>query len=295
MLKALYGSPEKMLKIGNVKVECYVLENQKRVLSGRGMQKAIGFGEQKTTSGNKLRRFIEQESIQAYVPTKLREAIQNPVEFIRPGRGGMPAHAFEGELLIDLCDTIIQAYNSGSLLPKDESFLRQAQIITTAFAKQGITDAIDEITGYQYFREKDAIQKNLNRLLAPYANKWIKRYPDDFWVKLLAVYGYPNYKKRPSFIGHLINDIIYDRLAPEITRKLQELNPRTDKGYRKHKHHQYLTQEDGVPELHDHIVKVMALMDASMSYEQFIRLLNKALPKYGDTRCLPFDDSDDDK
>ena len=42
--KAICGSPEKMLKIGEVEIECYVLEDGTRVLSGRGMQQAIGLG-----------------------------------------------------------------------------------------------------------------------------------------------------------------------------------------------------------------------------------------------------------
>ncbi|MDO8995399.1 MAG: hypothetical protein Q7U77_02110, partial [Sediminibacterium sp.] len=36
--RAIFGSPEKLLKIGDAYVECYVLEDGTRVLSGRGMQ-----------------------------------------------------------------------------------------------------------------------------------------------------------------------------------------------------------------------------------------------------------------
>ncbi|MBV8053749.1 MAG: hypothetical protein JO071_00745, partial [Deltaproteobacteria bacterium] len=58
--KALWGSPDKLLRIGDVDVECYVLEDGRRVLSGRGMQAAIGFGGKAITHGSKLRAFLEQ-------------------------------------------------------------------------------------------------------------------------------------------------------------------------------------------------------------------------------------------
>ncbi len=41
VLKALWGSPDKPLKIGSLEIPAYVLENGTRVLSGRGMQTAL--------------------------------------------------------------------------------------------------------------------------------------------------------------------------------------------------------------------------------------------------------------
>ena len=42
VMKAEFGSADNLLKIGEVSVECYVLEDGTRVLSGRGMQESIG-------------------------------------------------------------------------------------------------------------------------------------------------------------------------------------------------------------------------------------------------------------
>ena len=73
--KALWGSPDKMLKIGDVDVECYVLEGGTRVLSGRGMQAAIGFGGEASAHGSKLRSFLEHEKINQFVVNDLAMAI----------------------------------------------------------------------------------------------------------------------------------------------------------------------------------------------------------------------------
>lgn len=288
--KALWGAPEKMLKIGNTLVECYVLEGGVRVLSGRGMQEAIGLGGTANTHGTKLRSFLGSDSLKGFVNNELTMAIETPTRFTRPGRGGVPAIAFEATLLIDLCEAIIRSYNSGELRKNYFHLVFQAQAITLSFAKAGIISAIDEVTGYQEVREKDEIQKIVDKYLIDYAKKWAKVFPDQFWEKLLRVKGYESYigLPRPSFVGHWVNDIIYSRLAPGIRTKLKELNPRTEKGNRKYKNHQFLTDDQGAPELRELLTKAMALMDASTTSEEFDRLLARALPKFGDTIEMPF-------
>ncbi len=42
--KAEYGSPDKPLKLGDFEIPCYVLDNEKRVLSQRELIKALGMG-----------------------------------------------------------------------------------------------------------------------------------------------------------------------------------------------------------------------------------------------------------
>src|SRR5262249_46604145 len=134
----------------------------------------IGLGGKAVTHGSKLRAFLSHKEIKPFVPKELAMAMKEPVRFIRPGRGGKAAIAFEATLLIDLCDTIIEAYNEGAL-PKSSYFLvRQAQIITSSFAKAGIIAAVDEVTGYQAVRERDAIQKILDKYLHDYARRWSK-------------------------------------------------------------------------------------------------------------------------
>jgi hypothetical protein len=292
--KAIFGSPEKLLKIGNVEVECYVLEDGTRVLSGRGMQQAIGLGGEAKTHGSKLRQFLSLESIKPFVNKELAMALDNPMRFMRPGRGGIPAIANEATLLIDVCEAIIRAKDAGKGFRK--SWLPvayQAQIITLSFAKAGIIAAVDEVTGYQEVRERDAIQKIIDKYLTDYARKWSKVFPDSFWEKLLRVKGYESYigLKRPSFVGHWVNDVVYDRIAPGIRQKLKELNPRTESGNRRYKNTQFMTLDHGIPELREHLSKTQVLMDAASSPKEFDRLLNRSLPKFGDTLEIPFRDN----
>lgn len=293
--RAIYGSPEKLLKIGDAAVECYVLEGGTRVLSGRGMQAAIGLGGEAKTHGSKLRKFLDLDAIKEYVNNDLAMAMLNPQRFVRPGRGGKPAIAFEATLLIDLCEAIIKANEvSGSKSLKPLAM--QAQIITLSFAKAGIIAAIDEITGYQEVREKDAIQKIVDKYLTDYAQKWAKVFPDEFWEKLLRAKGYESYIGLPrrSFVGHWVNDVIYARLAPGVLAKLRELNPRVEGKGRKWKHTQFMTDDHGAPELRQHLTKVMTIMDvAAATGQNFDEVLKAVLPKDGENYILPLVNEND--
>ena len=77
------------------------------------------------------------------------------------------------------------------------------------------------------------------------------------------------------------NDVVYERLAPGVLEELRRLNPPTDKGHRKHRHHQWLTNDVGHPALRDHLMGVIALMKATPDgqWVQFRRTLTKVYPK----------------
>lgn len=288
--RAAFGSPDKLLKIATALVECYVLEDGTRVLSGRGMQEAIGLGGAAKTHGTKLRLFLANDAIKPHVSKELAMAIENPMRFIRPGRGGVPAIAFEATLLIDLCESIINAYTAGDLRKNYFNLVLQSQAITLSFAKAGIISAIDEVTGYQLVREHNEIQKIVDKYLTDYAQKWSRIFPNEFWDKLLIAKGFENYIGLPrrSFVGHWVNDVVYSRLAPGVLEKLKALNPSTPGKGKKYKHTQFLKSDHGVPELKDHLIKTMTLMDAANATGQnFDVLLQATLPKYGTTMLLP--------
>ena len=50
------------------------------------------------------------------------------------------------------------------------------------------------------------------------------------------------------------------------------------------------SEDHGLPELKPHLTKVMAYMDAAANDTQFMRMMNRGLPKFGDTYEMPLDD-----
>jgi hypothetical protein len=49
--KALYGAPDRPLKIGTVEIPCYVLEDEKRVLVHRAIVKSLGMSRSGSSKG----------------------------------------------------------------------------------------------------------------------------------------------------------------------------------------------------------------------------------------------------
>ena len=64
------------------------------------MQEALGLGQ---AHGSLLKDFINQKSIIPFISNDLAMELNNPIRFIRPGRGGVLASGFEAHLLPDLC------------------------------------------------------------------------------------------------------------------------------------------------------------------------------------------------
>lgn len=275
-----------VLKIGDVELNCYVTNDGERYISGRSITGAIGM----KGRGQGMARITASSTLKPFINNTLATAISNPVE-IR-NKGHIPTHGYRAEILADICDSILEARKANALkTEQEERYGQYAEVLVRGFARVGITALVDEATGYQYVRDKQALHKILDKFLHDEKRKWSKTFPDEFWHKLIKIKGYPNYiaLKRPSFVGHWVNDIIYDRLAPGIREKLNKLNPRKPSGRRGGTHTQHLTEDYGIPELKSHIDKTMVLMDASSSKAEFEKLLNKSLPKYGKTIDLDLD------
>jgi hypothetical protein len=287
--KAKWGTPDKKLRIGNRELECYVLEDGRRVLSGRGMQEALGLGQ---SHGGLLKEFLSQENIKAFIDTELSKELSNPFPFIRPGRGGKPALAFEATILPKLCDAILEARKTNSRLSKRQlEVADQCEMITRSLAKVGIIALVDEVTGYQEIRDREALQKILEKYLTDEWAKWTRTFPDDYYKELfrLKTIAYPggNGKNKPSYVGHWTNDIVYSRLAPGVLEELKVKNPRLSTGNRARKHHQYLTRDYGHPALKEHLSNVIFLMRACLSFDEFKEKLDRSAPKVNDTYRLP--------
>lgn len=98
---------------------------------------------------------------------------------------------------------------------------------------------------------------------------------------------------RPSIFGTYTRDIVYARLAPGVLKELERLNPKSENGHRKAKHHQWMTDDTGHPALNNHLQGILAIMRASSSWQGFNCLLKKAFPRVGDQlELLDLDDSD---
>lgn len=289
---------EGTLNLSGLEIPCYVLEDGTRVLSGRGMQgalKMVDEQEGKQTAGTRLARYLNQKSL---IPFIYKEKDQDHFKPIACQKGDTKISGYEATILADICDAFLEARKYIELSPRQTIIAEQCEILIRAFAKVGIIALVDEATGYQDIRGKDreALQKILDKFLLKDHAKWAKRFPDEFYYQIFRLKGWTVSEaltKRPGVVGTYTNNIVYERLAPGILKELRRKNPVVpEKKRREYKHQQFLTEDIGHPGLQNHLWGAIALMRATSSWENFMRLLDKAYTKYGDTIPLNFPDED---
>lgn len=278
-----------VLDIGEFPINCYVLQDGRRVLSGRTVTKAMGL----TGRATGMERLLSK-SLLPYLSNKAIAAIKNPIVF--KTKVGFRPLGYEAWLLPELCYAVIEADKNRTLTVQQSHMVIIAMSLAKAFSTVGIVALVDEATGYQEVRDRNALQEILRRYISADLLEWAKRFPDEFYKELFRLRGWSWNSlttKRPGVVGKLTADIVYQRIAPGVLAMLRSKTPRNAKGHAKNKYHQFLTNEVGVPELDKHLHAILAFMRVSSSWPQFYRMLEKSFPKYSDTLPLPLDEADE--
>jgi hypothetical protein len=293
------ASHEGNLTIGNATIKAAVLPNGKRLLSqgtflraiGRSRTPKGGTGALSTVDG--LPFFLQAEQLKPFISEELREST-TPVFF--RDLTGKRAVGYDALLLPKVCEVYLRLRDSyqaeGREIPYQYAHIVQAcDALIRGLAHVGILALVDEATGYQEVRDKRALEAILDQFLRKELAAWAKRFPDEFYRQIFRLRGWVwrgMKVNRPQIVAHYTNDIVWARIAPGILKELEARNPKNEKGNRKGRHHQLLTEDVGHPALAQHLYAVMGLMRASRDWETFMALLDTAFPKFGDNYRLPF-------
>ena len=298
MPRAEYGSEDKPLKIGDVELTCFVLEDGRRVLHQRGLVRALGMarGGSSRGGGDRLAHFVAQNTLKPYVDSKLKEVTGDPIKFITPR--GQVAYGYEATVLADICEAVLAARKAGDLQRQQDHIAAQCEILVRGFARVGIVALVDEATGYQDFRQRDALSKILEAFIAKELQPYIQTFDPIFYKELfrLRELEFPTDSvRRPQYFGILTNDIVYKRIAPGVLEELKKVAVRGESGRLKHKYFQRLTSNIGYPKLREHLGAVVAIMQLSNNWETFMLNLDRLRPRYDKPKLLPFPDYDQEQ
>lgn len=292
--RVTHGSAEHPLKLGDLEIPCYVLNDGRRVLSLGGMVKALGMsiGSAGGGEGDRLYSFATGKAISPFISNELLSRMSNPIRFQAP-TGGTAASGYEATILPDLCDAVLEARKAGALRHQQVHIAQKCEVLVRGLARVGIIALVDEATGYQRDRAKDALAKILEAFVAKELQPWVKTFPADYYEQLFRIYGcaFPPDGKphwRPQFFGNITNEVVYNRLAPDL---LPELKKAASKAERKAKLHQWLTNDIGHPKLREHLASIVTIMKLSRSPDEFRSLVDRIHPRFGDTLQLDFNES----
>lgn len=289
---ATHGKDDHPLKIGEIEIPCYVLEDGRRVLAQRGMVTALGMsrGGSSKGGGDRLANFIGGKAIEPFINNELKCVINSPIQFVTPA--GMIANAYDAQILADICEAVLKSREEKMLQSQQFHIAHQCEVLMRGFARVGIIALVDEATGYQKDRARDALAKILESFVAKELQPWIKTFDHEFYENMFRLRGLPypperaNYK--PSYFGHLTNDIVYKRLAPGVLSALKEEAKKEEKKTHLHRH---LTAGYGRQELLKHLGGLVWLMQDCDNWNDFIIRLDNRCPRYGDTASIDFDES----
>lgn len=276
-LRVIAGAPDKPLVIGDIEIQCYVLEGEQRVLSQRGLIGGIGASRGSVRNGGvKLAISGIPQSVIPYMDKELTAAINSPVEF-QPPTGGRTAYGYPATILVGICEAVLKARDAGEIR-RERSLVQRCDMLLRGLATVGIIALVDEATGYQRVRVEKALATILEKFIAKELQPWTRRFPYEFYEQIIRLRGWKD-GLMPRVLGHYTNDIVYARLAPGVLAELRRKNPVLPKtGRRRHKHHQWFTDDIGHPKLQGHLHGVTAIMRGSSSWREFRSLLDRAYP-----------------
>lgn len=290
-------SREGTLRIGGAEIECYVLDDETRVLARAGFVRAIGRtgkvkGGRKFDDEFQTPVFLSADNLKSFFPSDL-DKNSKPIFFTY---GGAEMIGYRAELLPDVCDIFADADRSGVLRVNQRHIADACRLLSRGLTRVGIIGLVDEATGYQRERAANALAQILEKFIAKELQAWVLTFPEDYYSQIcrLRDLEYPRYTvKRPQYFGHLTNDIVYRRLAPGVLEELKRATPKAPSGRPRQQLHRRLTPDLGHPKLREHMASIVTIMKLSNDYADFKSKLDRLHPKYGETLLMEFDESDD--
>lgn len=286
LLKATYSG---ILNIGDIKIPCAVLEDGSRVLSEFGITTAL-----KSRSGASKRHkkksiesgraplpvFVASENLIPFISDELHAGLIEPVKYKVNGR---IKSGFSAVLLPEICDVWLKARDAEVLNPLQEGRCKQAEILVRGLAHIGIIALVDEATGYQQVRERNELNEILKAYISEELMQWTKRFPDEFYKQMFRLWEWPypptehnGAPRGPRYAGKLTKQLIYNELPPGIIDDIEKKNPPNEKGQRRYRHHQWLTDNIGNPHLEKQVSVVTTLMKISPNRRVFMKHFEKA-------------------
>jgi hypothetical protein len=278
--RAICSSENTPLVIADRSLDAYVLEDGTRVLSQAGFLRALGRHKRATYQKSDVPPMLRGAGMEQFLTPELIQQSQ-PIIFCTPQ--GLRAYGYRAELLPKVCEIYLKARDAGALSPNQKKYALQADVLIRGLATVGIIALVDEATGYQEFRAKNALAQILEKFIAKELQPWVKTFPDDYYKQIFRLRGliYPNDTiRRPQYFGILTNNIVYERLAPGVLDELKKVTVRDDNNRPKHRYFQRLTSNIGYPKLREHLGSIVSIMKLSNQWDDFMYKIDTIHPRY---------------
>lgn len=250
------------LTVGDVQLNCYVLDDGRRIISRTGATEFLTEGR----GGGNLESYVEVKTLEPYLPRGWRDEF---VEFTIPEVTNKRALGITAETFLDICRSYMRARDFGILTDRQVEIAIRAGAFVYACSSVGLIALIDEATGFQYERAEDALQFKLRLFLEDEMRKWEKTFPDQLWQEFGRLTGWDDpISSRPKYWGKLVMELVYGYLDTDVAAWLKENAPKPRHGQN---YHQWLSNQYGLQKLNEHIWMLIGIASACDSMPEFRR------------------------
>ncbi len=272
-----------ILKIMGKELPCVVLEDGRRIVTQTSL--FIAFDRSRKGRRNSENSLLNLPSIldpiglKPFITPEVLDRTKS-IEYL--SINGAKTTGYSAEIIPIVCDIYLNAYKNGALTASQIRTAEISELLIRSLAHVGIIGLIDEATGYQSIRPRDALEAYLNKVLSKEFAAWCKRFPDEYYSNIYAIRKWPEYstsKNKYSCVGNYTNDIIYSRLGKEILDELKSRTPDTSKS----KMHQWLSVDTGHPMLSKHMNSILTLQKLAIAqgfgWKRFMEMVDLVHPK----------------
>ncbi len=256
------------LKILDIEIDCYVLEDCTAIMSSGKITKAIG-KQWRGHSRSEYPIFLGAKNLTPFISDELKEML-NPI-IIKDGNKHIKG--YNAEILPLVADVYLKARDASDVLfDSQQGIAKRCEIIVRSFARIGVRALVYEATGFEKLKHPEALRMLIESYLTEEENKWMKEFPDEFFAEMDRIYGNlrTSSRSRPPYYGKFIRKYIYNPIENGIIlRELDIKNPVTNKGYRKSRFHQFMTENKGIQVLRSQIWQILALLRVSANKRKF--------------------------
>lgn len=253
--------------LNGVEIECAVLMDGTPVLNKTKMMKALG-RPWKGKSRSDSPVFIGAKNLQPFIRPELKKLFEG----VQYYDGKRLVTGYDAKILPYICRVYRDAARADALLPSQLQTAQLCETMADAFSIVGLTALIYEQLGYEKFKHPEAFRMLVESYMEEEVRKWRKEYPDELFFQMDRIYSNQptTSRNRPLYYAGFIRKYIYDPLLKgEVLKGLDEKNPRSNKGSRKNRHHQLLSEDVGLPAMKAQIWQVVATLKVSADKRKF--------------------------
>jgi hypothetical protein len=183
-------SREGVLKIAGQELQCYVLDDETRVLSRASFVRAMGRtgkvkGGRRFDDEFQTPVFLTADNLRPYWPSGLAEN-SKPILFSYHGQEMI---GYRAELLPDICDVFHDAERAEALRKNQMHIAEACRLLSRGLTRVGIIGLVDEATGYQRERAANALAEILEAFIAKELRPWVRTFPNEFYEHLFRLRG----------------------------------------------------------------------------------------------------------